>query len=129
MTMPNKLVAALTASLTPRPLSVAIDVVEIFVTQPNLPDWLLSLEGLPRGERAELLRHAAYVLRTELPDRACATMLARFADDSDLLDAVIEALRSNDSESPANQESKRVAESNTVQLYGESEDGGIIAAP
>lgn len=129
MTMPNKLVAALTASLAPRPLSLAIDVVEIFVTQPNLPDWLLSLDGLPHDERAELLRHAAYVLRTELPDRTCATMLARFAEDADLLDAVIVAVRSRDSESLAKQVFMPVSGRNTVQLYGNSAEGAKIATP
>lgn len=129
MTMPNKLVAALTASLAPRPLSLAIDVVEVFVTQPNLPDWLLSLDGVARDERAELLRHAAYVLRTELSDRACATMLARFAEDADLLDAVIVAVRSRDSESLASQAFKPVSGRNTVQLYGNPAESGNIAAP
>lgn len=129
MTMPNKFVAALTASLAPRPLALAIEVVEIFVTQPNLPAWLLSLDGLPHGERSELLRSAACVLRTELPDRACAAMLVRFAEDTELLDDVIAALRPCGSESLARRASERIPGRNTVQLFSDSMNGGNIAAP
>jgi hypothetical protein len=129
MTMPNKFVAALTASLAPRPLSLAIDVVEIFVTQPNLPDWLLSLDGLSRDERAELLRSAAHVLRTELPDRICATMLERFAADADLLESVIAALRVRGDQSSAKRALEPVREPNTVQLFSGSAEGGSVAAP
>lgn len=94
MMTPNGFATAIAASLMPQHKALAIQIAQVFASQPNLPAWLASIETQSLDERVALLRHAAQVLRTDLPDRLAADLLLRLAEDAELLGSVVRAVRS-----------------------------------
>ncbi len=92
MTKPHSLAAALLASLPPSQTTLAFQLIEAIASQPNLPDWLISLREQSPEDRADLLRRAALILRSELPDRHAAAFLWRLAEEPASLVAVLNAL-------------------------------------
>jgi hypothetical protein len=92
MTQRFALAAKLLASIPTQHTALAFELVETCAAQPNLPVWLASLQEQTPEERVELLRRAAQILRTELPDRRAALLLTRLADEPETLTTVLNYL-------------------------------------